>query len=203
MKSLKGSALLMAVAMISTAGCESVALVGRDSVDPQTVASQEELRAEVVRLDPRAREIHVRSDRGGTQVVNYDNSSRVIYSGREFPVSELRVGDTIVMQVKRDRRGAAYADLIRIQEGFGQRGRLDDRRSDLGVRTLSGTVENVNSRAGVFDLRERSGDRVVVALPYNASRSEIDRLATLRTGDRVTIEGRFVGGDRFELETFL
>lgn len=202
---LRMSFLALAATLI--AGCESIALVGRPSINP--AEHQEEIRAEVDRLDTRSKEIFLRTDRGRTQIVNYDSDTRVVYRGREYPVSDLRSGDSVLLQVKQNSRGKSYADLIRVQEASGDRrsdsGRFDNepRRSDRGVQTLSGTVERVDARSGVFDIRDRSGDRVSVSLPNNAKRSEIDRLQSLRDGDQVRVEGRFVGRDRFELEAFL
>jgi hypothetical protein len=44
---------------------------------------------------------------------------------------------------------------------------------------------------------------IVVAVPFNAPRSVIDRFNRLRKGDYVRIEGRAAGAERFDLESFL
>jgi hypothetical protein len=63
-------------------------------------------------------------------------------------------------------------------------------------------VESVDPRRGEFEIRDDSGRRVVVALPHNARRSDVDRLQSLRRGDYVRVEGKFLNSDRFELEAF-
>jgi hypothetical protein len=63
-------------------------------------------------------------------------------------------------------------------------------------------VERVDEQRGLFEVRDRDGRQVTVYLPYNAPRTDVDRLQRLRVGDRVSVQGQFVGQDRFELEAF-
>ena len=44
--------------------------------------------------------------------------------------------------------------------------------------------------------------RVIVSLSDNARRSDVDHFRTLRSGDCVRIEGRFLDRERFELDSF-
>jgi len=64
-------------------------------------------------------------------------------------------------------------------------------------------VEQVDFQRSSFEIREQSRERVLVSLPYNARRSDVDHFRALRVGDYVRAEGRFLDRERFELENFL
>jgi len=70
----------------------------------------------VERVDTGFREINLRPNDGRTRVVGYSTDARVMYRGREYPVSQLQSGDVVVMQLRQDSRGNSYTDLIRVQE---------------------------------------------------------------------------------------
>ena len=190
----RASFLALALLLVVSAGCDSVALVNKQPLPSN------ELVAEVEQLDTRYREIHLGPNNSPTRVVGYSTSAVVIYRGREFPVTHLEAGDIVVMQLRQDSRGGFYTEVIRIQESVRDRA---DARPALRQQTLGGAVERVDSQRGTFEIRERFGERVVVALPYNARSSDIDRVQRLRPGDYVRLEGRFLSRDRFELVAFL
>jgi hypothetical protein len=102
--------------------------------------------------------------------------------------------------LRQDSRGGFYTEVIRIQESGRDRA---DARPALRQQTLGGAVERVDSQRGTFEIRDRFGEPVVVALPYDARRSDVDRVQRLRPGDYVRLEGRFLSRDRFELVAFL
>src|SRR2546422_572862 len=68
---------------------------------------------------------------------------------------------------------------------------------------LVGEGRKVDSRRGTFEVRNRDGRRVLVALPFNTSRADRDRFDRLREGDSVRVEGTYVNQDRFDFEAFL
>ena len=191
----------LALALMASAGCEGIALVGRPTLE----LGQDEFVAEVERLDTSSREVHLRPNNSRTRVVGYSTDARVIYRGREYPVTELEAGDIVAMQLKQDSRGNPYTDLIRVQESFRDRnqGRAGTGRPGTGIQTVNGRVEQVDVRRNSFEVRGQSGERVFVSLPNNARRSDVDRFRTLRAGDYVRIEGRFLDRERFELENFI
>lgn len=200
MNTLGRLALAFALTVATTAivGCENVALMPRPYLDLDEVVGQ------VERLDERNKELYVRPERGGTGMINYRETTRVVYEGREYPISYLQAGDIVAMQIKPGDRRIPYTDLIRIQERSRDRGDSSVARPvPRGTQTLDGTVEWVDSKRGVFEVREQSGRNVTVSLPFDARRADVDYLERLRTGDRVTIEGKFLNQDQFELETFL
>jgi hypothetical protein len=193
------SCVVVVLALTVSVGCsDNIALVGR----PMLQLDQEEIFAEIDRVDTSSREIHLRTDEGRNRVVAYSADARVLYRGREYPIAQLEGGDKVSMQLKQDSRGKSYTDLIRVQEkGRDQsRGRIS---SGIGIQTVDGQVEQVDFQRSSFEIREHSSERIFVSLPDNARRSDLDLFHALRSGDYVRVEGRFTSNDRFELESFL
>jgi hypothetical protein len=196
------SGLTLALALTVSAGCsDNIALVGRPGLE----LGPDEFVAEVERLDTSSREIHLRPNDSRTRVVGYSAAARAVYRGREYPVTQLETGDIVAMQLKQDSRGNPYTDLIRVQESVRDRNqsRGETARPGTGVQTVDGRVEQVDLQRSSFEMRGQSRERVFVSLPSNARRSDVDRFRTLRSGDYVRVEGRFLDRERFELETFL
>ena len=194
--------LTLALALTVSTGCmENIALVGR----PTLQLDQAELFAEIDRVDTSSREIHLRPDDSRNRVVGYSADARVLYLGREYPLDQLESGDKVSMQLKQDSRGKSYTDLVRIHESKRDR---DQSRSEIfrpgtGIQTVDGRVEQLDFQRRSFELRDQSRERVIVSLPSNAERSDVDRFRALRDGDYVRVEGRFLDRQRFELATFL
>ena len=164
--------------------------------------SQSEISGEVRSVNARSREIEIRTDDRRIEVVRYDGQTRVVYRDRDdYTVSNLEAGDYVALQVQTDRPGDLYTNLVRVRESVQDRGGASSGRERFAQ--VEGRVESVDPRRGEFEIRDDSGKRVVVALPYNARRSDVDRLQNLRRGDYVRVEGKFLSSDRFELETFV
>jgi hypothetical protein len=194
--------LTLTLALTAIVGCsDNIALVGRPTLE----LGQDEFVAEVDRLDSSSREIHLRPNNSRTRVVGYSTDARVLYRGREYPVSQLEAGDIVAMQLKQDSRGNSYTDLIRVQESIRDRDQSQGGiiRPGTGSQTVDGRVEQLDFQRSAFEIRDQSRARVLVSLPYNARRSDVDHFRTLRVGDYVKVEGRFVDRERFELENFL
>lgn len=192
--------LILALGMVMALGqwgCSGPFWEGMGTGQPD----QRDLVGEVERVDTSPREIHLRDNSGRTSVVGYDASTRVIYRGREYSVSQLEAGDLVALELKRGLLGRSYTNLIRVQESVHDRGGAA--RPGTGIQTVGGRVERVDRQRSSFELRSRSGESIFVSLPYNARRSDVDRVQALRVGDYVRIEGRFLDRDRFELENFL
>jgi hypothetical protein len=193
------SGLALALAL---SGCsDNVALVGRPTLE----LGQDEFVAEVERLDTSSREIHLRPNDSRTRVVGYSTEARVMYRGREYPVTQLEAGDVVAMRLRQDARGNSYTDLIRVQESIQDRNqrRGDGASPGRGIQTLDGRVEQLDFQRSSFEIRGQSRERVIVSLSDNARRSDVDRFRALRSGDYVRVEGRFVDRERFELDSFL
>jgi hypothetical protein len=205
-RAASGFALIFALTVIAGCGDNNFALVGRDTLPDRTSQPlDDEIVATVERLDTGSREMTLRPNDGRTRVVGYSTDARVMYRGREYPVSQLQVGDVVVMQLKQDSLGNSYTDLIRVQENIRDQNldRGDITAPATGIQTVNGRVEQLDFQRSSFEIRDQSSERVLVSLPYNARRSDVERFRALRVGDYVKVEGRFLDRERFELENFI
>ena len=163
---------------------------------------------EVEYVDPRAREIEVRTDGGTTTALRYDDRTQVVYQQRNYPVANLERGDYVAARVQQDRDGRSYTDTITVRESVQDRGGRGSGGSSSGGGSsrfdrVDGRVEHIDARRGTFELRDSRNRIIVVSVPFNAPRQVMDRFNRLREGDNVRIEGRSSGNDRFELEDFV
>ncbi len=116
------SGLALAVTLTALAGCSgNTALIGRDSLPGR--ASQP-VRSEIVgtveRVDAGSNEIHLQPTPGHPGMVTYSAETRVMYLGRVYPVSQLRVGDLVAMQMEKDPRGNPHTHVIRLEKSSGE-----------------------------------------------------------------------------------
>ena len=201
MKSINSKILAVCglIAVFASAACENIALIKR----PTPQLASDEIVGEITSIDSRLRQIYFRpvtevSSRPPTRTIRFDDNTRVLYRGREYPVSSLEVGDVVALQVGQS-DPARNADLIRVQQSRRDR---DVTATSNQIQRIEGTVERIDSRHE-FELRDRSGARVIVSLPPNPRESIVSQVERLRRGDNVLGEGRYVGRDRFELENLL
>ena len=201
MKSVSGKILAVfgLAALLGGAACENIALIKR----PTPQVDGDEIVGEITDIDSRLKHIYLRpaaevSSGTSTQTVRYDDNTQVLYRGREYSVNSLEVGDIVALQVwHRDRERSA--NLIRVQQSRRDR---DLTRTGFDIQRIEGTVERIDSR-DLFELRERSGAKIIVSLPPNARQSVVAQVERLRRGDHVLGEGRYVSRERFELESLL
>ena len=115
------SGLALAVALTALAGCSgNTALVGRESLPGRASQPvQREIVRTVERVDTGSNESHLRPSPGHPGMVTYSAETRVMYLGRAYPVSQLRFGDIVAMQMDKDSRGHPHTHMIRLQESTG------------------------------------------------------------------------------------
>ena len=70
------------------------------------------------------------------------------------------------------------------------------------VQTVDGTVRQVDQQKGLFALDVNGGSRVIVSMPYSASRADVNRFQNLRAGEYVRFAGVYLNGSRIELRQF-
>jgi hypothetical protein len=187
------------LAAVAFAGCHELGHI--DGIGDYGGLGTSDIVGEVENVDPRAREIDVRTDSGRMEVLRYDDRTQVVYRQRNYSVANLERGDYIAARVQQDRDGRSYTDTITVRESVQDRG---SRGGGVGrLDRAEGRVEYVDPRRGTFELRDSRNRLIVVSVPFNAPRAVIDRFNRLRAGDSVRIEGRAAGTDRFELENFL
>jgi len=137
--------LVLGLALTASMGCAgNIALVGR----PTLQLDQEEIFAEVIRVDTVSREIYLQPEGGGNRVVSYNAGARVLYLGREYPMTRLESGDTVSMQLKLDSRGRSYTDLVRVHETKRDRdrGAVSDDNPESKTPRVDGRVVQLDSR---------------------------------------------------------
>jgi hypothetical protein len=155
-----------------------------------------------MQLQPSRNEIEVRSDDNRTRVLSYDPvTTRVVYHGRNYSAEQLQAGDVIAYQT---RPRSDMVDTIRIQEPVQSRARsATTSRSPLPrPQIVEGTVERIDPDRGIFEVRTRDRENVIVTLPYNAGSAEVNEFRRLRPGDTVRLEGEFVTRDSFQVSAF-
>jgi hypothetical protein len=195
---------IFVLAGVAFAGCHELGHIDGIGDYGSTTNSNRDVVGEVQYVDPRAREIEVRTDGGRTAVLRYDDKTQVLYRQRNYPVANLERGDYIAARVQQDRDRRDYTDTITVRESVQDRGgRSSGRSGSSRFDRVDGRVEYIDARRGTFELRDSRNRTIVVSVPFNAPRQVIERFNRLREGDDVSIEGRSTGNDRFELENFV
>lgn len=115
------SGLSLTVALTALAGCSgNTALVGRETLPGRaSQPAQSEIVGTVERVDTGSNEIHLRPSPGHPGMVTYSAETRVMYLGRVYPVSQLRVGDIVALQMEKDPRGNPHTHMIRLEKSTG------------------------------------------------------------------------------------
>jgi hypothetical protein len=200
-------------ALLVSAGCAGAGALGDILGGPMAGGGAGQgggtgqVQAQVQALDQRSQRIQVRTQDGRTGVVSYDQRTRLIYQQQEYPVTGLEPGDVINMRVQQDQRGNLYTDYIvvvqNVRDPSGTGANTGGGVYGNQLQRVDGTVLAVDRTRGAFQLRLRNGQAVVVTMPYNPRVSERDRFQQLRQDQYISVEGRFISQDRFELERFL
>jgi Domain of unknown function (DUF5666) len=182
--------LLMAVLW---AGCESIALMPRASIDAPGAPSI--ITATVNGIDTNLREVYLRTANNQHYVVNYTNQTRVTDRTREYAVNGLRAGDQVRVDLRQGDDRRLYADRI-VLESTGT-------PETSGIRTVEGTVERILKERGFLELRTVSGDLLTIYVPESSSEATKSHFNRVREGDHVRVEGERLSENRMELLAFL
>lgn len=196
---------VVAAVVASAAGCAQLGPLGEVLGGVLTPAGGQggqggEVQGEVQGVDTQRRIIQIRTQNGQTGNVQYDERTRLIYQQQEHPVSGLERGDVVAMRIQQDSRGGMYTDMIQVlrnvREGTG------GMSGGGAYQQLYGTVTSIDTNRYQMSLRTQDRGILVVTMSPNASRYEADRFRQLRTGQNVSMEGRFVSDTHFQLERF-
>lgn len=112
----------LGLALTASVGCSdhNVALVGRETLPARAgQPARSEIVGTVARVDTASNEIHFRPSPGHPGTVSYSAETRVVFLGQVYPVSQLRFGDVVAMQLEQDSRGNPHTRTIRLQESTG------------------------------------------------------------------------------------
>lgn len=206
MRMLRGTAML--ATLLATTACAGAGGLGdvlSGVLGPQGGGSQS-VAATVVGVNTSQQYLQVQLTNGQSGNVRFDDRTQVIYQQRQYPVTALERGDEVTMSVVQTQQGEAYTDQIlvtrSVQEAGGTGGGGTTGTAGQYVQ-MAGTVGQLDTQRGMFELRGQNGASLWVALPSNASSATVTRFQRLRTGDTVRVGGRYGSGGRFELESFL
>jgi hypothetical protein len=86
---------------------------------PASKPVRSEIVGTVARLDAASNEILLRASPGYPGMVIYSAETRVMYRGQAYPVSQLRSGDVVAMQLDQDARGNPHTHAIRVEKSSG------------------------------------------------------------------------------------
>ena len=193
-------ALVTLVAACAAAGCSQLEGLGNVLGQPGAGSAQTgQVEAEVRAVNTGSQELDIRTSDGQNATVRYDNRTRVIYQDQEYPVTALEYGDLVVMNVQQS-GNTYYTDVIQVRQSV--QDRTGTGAASGSLTRLSGTVGQIDYDRGLFELRTNNNVTVAVAMPFSASASDADYFRRLRTGDYVTVEGRYITQNRFELDRF-
>lgn len=153
----------------------------------------------VQQVDTRSQQIALQQSNGQTVAISYDSKTQVVYENKSYPVSSLDPGDRVTARIQSSNNGGYYADVVQVDQPV-QGSTSSSASSD--VRTLQGTVRQVDSQNGLFTMDVSGGSRLTVSMPYSPSRTDLARFQSLRAGDNVRFAGVYLNNTRVELRQF-
>ncbi len=132
---------------VFSSGCESITLVGRPTLPPGAEMAETELVGQVDGLDLGERIIFIATRTGERRRIRYDAGTPVLIAGREFPITGLRVGDRVTLQLFTDECENTHTDLVRVRS-----------ISHTTAGVLEGRVEATRPDLGFFEIRPPTGE---------------------------------------------
>jgi hypothetical protein len=149
-------------------------------------------------VDTRSQVIGLQQPSGQSVNILYDNQTQVVFNNQRYPVTSLDRGDQVTARIQSTNSGY-YTDLVQVDQPV--QGSASSGASGA-VQTVAGTVRQVDQQNGLFALDVNGGSRVIVSMPYNASRVDVNRFQSLRAGDSVRLAGVYLNNQRVELRQF-
>jgi len=159
-----------------------------------------ELAGTIQGVDTRNQQIGITQTNGQTVGVRYDNQTRVIYQNQNYPVTALENGDQVVARIQDQGNGNYYTDSIQVTQSVQNSGTAGTGTGN--VQSFQGTVRQVDIQNGLFTIDAGTGYIVTVSMPYNPTRSDLNRFQNLRQGDIVRFYGVYLNNTRIELRQF-
>lgn len=187
----------VALALIATSACANSGL--GNILGSVLGGGGNELAGTIQGVDTRNQQIGIIQSNGQTVGVRYDNNTRVIYQNQNYPVTALENGDQVVARIQDNGNGNYYTDSIQVTQSAQNGGSGSGSGS---VQSFQGTVRQVDIQNGLFTIDGGTGYIVTVSMPYNPTRSDLNRFQNLRQGDQVRFYGVALNNTRIELRQF-
>ncbi len=197
-------ALAMVVMLASTA-CNGLGGLGSVLGSPQQQQQQQgEVTGTVLGVNARAQQIGIQQSNGQTVTLMFDNRTQVSYQNQGYAVTALERGDEVTARIQSDNNGGYYTDLVQVNRSVsnGRGGAGGGVNGGENLQTFQGRVRQIDRNNGAFSLDAGDGSTVLVSLPYNVRRSDVDRFQNLRAGDSVRFYGVPLNNSRIELRQF-
>ena len=187
----------VALALIATSACANSGL--GNILGSVLGGGGNELAGTIQGVDTRNQQIGIIQSNGQSVGVRYDNNTRVIYQNQNYPVTALENGDQVVARIQDNGNGNYYTDSIQVTQSAQNGGSGSGSGS---VQSFQGTVRQVDIQNGLFTIDGGTGYVVTVSMPYNPTRSDLNRFQSLRQGDQVRFYGVALNNTRIELRQF-
>jgi len=150
-------------------------------------------------VETRSQVITLQASNGQAMNILYDNQTKVVYNNQSYPVTSLDRGDQVTARIQ-STNGGYYTDLVQVDRPV--QGSAGSTTTSGNVQTLQGTVRQIDQQNGLFTMDVTGGTRLTVSMPYSASRADVNKFQTLRSGDFVRIAGVYLNNARVELRQF-
>jgi len=156
----------------------------------------------VLGVDTRSQQIALQTSDGQQVNLSFDNQTQVVYQNQSYSVTNLERGDRVTVRIQQSNNGGYYTDLVQVDQSASSGGNTYGGGASGNVQAIQGTVQQVDLQNGLFSINTNQYGQLIVALPYNLSRTDQNRFQNLRRGDNVRLYGVFVNNQRVELRQF-
>ena len=192
------------IAALSLAGLGACAQTGGlgeilGSVLGQGAGGGNQVTGTIQRVDTRNQQIAMTQSNGQQVTVSYDANTKVVYNNQQYGVTSLEYGDQVTARIQQTQNGGYYTDLVQVNQPVNSTGTST---SSGTVQTLQGIVRSVDTQYGTFTIDASSNVLLTVSMPYNPSRTDLQRFQSLRVGDAVRFGGVYLSNTRVELRQF-
>jgi hypothetical protein len=197
---------LAAMALLASAACASAGGLGNVLGSVLGGMQGSQVSGTVQNVDTQSQQISLQQPDGSAVALSYDNNTKVVYQDRVYAVSNLERGDQIVARVQQSGTNRGYyTDSLQVTQSVSSstnNGSVYGNGGSETVQSLQGTVRQLDRTNGTFSLDAGTGVTLLVSMPYNANRSDVDRFNSLRIGDAVRLQGVYLNNSRVELRRF-
>jgi hypothetical protein len=162
-------------------------------------AQNNQVSGTVLGVDTRSQQIALQTTDGQQVNLAYDGQTQVVYQNQKYAVTNLERGDRVTVRIQQTQNGGYYTDLVQVDQSVTSSG---GGTTSGNVQSIQGTVRQVDLQNGLFSLDTSNYGQIIVALPYNVSRTDQTRFQNLRAGDNVRLYGVFLNNQRAELRQF-
>ena len=193
----RGAAILV---LIATGACSNANLgdILGGVLGGGSSAQGNQVTGMVQNVDSRSQQIVLQLSNGQTVPLAYDNQTQVVYQSQNYPVTALERGDRVTARIQAMNNGGYYTDVVQVDQSVSGTGSGSSRN----VQAFQGTVRQVDRTNGLFSLDVSGYGTLIVALPYNTRRMDVDRFQSLRGGEYVRFYGVPLNNSRIELREF-